>query len=100
MKYFTIHILRAKFTFWIYSKLEFKYNLYFSKVGIEFPYYCGSVIWLYPWRRKGGAKYISIDFSGDGSFGDARFNSLKEIKLAWDNFFEYWEKNPPPRGNF
>lgn len=56
-----------------------------DRVGIDFPYTGDTVIWTWPWRRKGLPKYISVGFSGTGDFGDARFHTLAEIRKAWDD---------------
>jgi len=63
-----------------------------DRAGIWFPYKGDEVLWTWPWRRdrgdgwKGGP-FISVGFSGTGEFGDARFNSLKELDEMWDDYF-------------
>jgi len=59
----------------------------FDKYGIEFPWKGDTIIWSWPWRhtdRK--ARFISMNFSGTGEFGDACFNSLKDIDQEWEEF--------------
>jgi len=90
MNFLLIRFIRARLN----GFFGYKYNLFFDRLGIEFPYYGDSVLWLYPWTRKGGAKYVSIQFSGTGDFGDARFHTLKEIKAAWDNYNDYCADQP------
>jgi len=63
---------------WLFSEID--------RFGIEFPYKGDHIIWSWWWRRHGKPKYISIGFSGNGDFGDARFSSLKEIDKMWDEF--------------
>jgi hypothetical protein len=58
----------------------------FCKHGVWFHYKGDEVLWLFPWRRVGKEKFVSLLFSGTGEFGDARFNSLRELDLAWDEF--------------
>ena len=55
----------------------------FDRLGVEFPWNGDTVIWLWWCRRNGLPKYISVGFSGNGDFGDARFNTLSEIDKAW-----------------
>ena len=52
--------------------------------GITFPYQGDEIIWIWPWKRMGGEKYISVLFSGTGQFGDCKFTSLQDIKEAWN----------------
>lgn len=59
-----------------------------DKYGILFPYKGDEVIWTWPWRRKGLAPFISLSFSGDGSFSDARYWTLEELDKARRRFFE------------
>jgi hypothetical protein len=56
-----------------------------NRFGVEFPWNGDIVIWLWWWRRDGLPKYISVGFSGNGDFGDARFHTLAEIDAAWDS---------------
>jgi hypothetical protein len=63
---------------WIFSDVD--------KHGVEFPYRGDHIIWLWPWRRQGKPKYVSVGFSGNGDFGDASFFTLKEIDKRWDDF--------------
>jgi hypothetical protein len=64
--------------------------LQFGKSGIWFWRQGDEILWLYPWARKKyqGKKYISMLFSGDGSFGDAAFYSLKEIDKTWGEYVD------------
>lgn len=57
-------------------------------IGIEFWYRGDTVIWTWPWRRKGLAPYISLGFTGTGSLGDARFWTLGEIDATWKGYEE------------
>ncbi len=57
----------------------------FDRLGVEFPWKGDTVIWLWWWRRNGLPKYISVGFSGNGDFGDARFHTLAEIDAAWES---------------
>lgn len=59
-------------------------SYYFDEFGVEFKHNGDCVIWVWPWRRHGRPKYISIGLSGNGDFGDAHFNSLAELDKAWD----------------
>ena len=54
-----------------------------DKLGVEFPWNGDTIIWLWWWKRNGMPKYISVGFSGNGDFGDARFHTLAEIDAAW-----------------
>lgn len=56
----------------------------FDKHGIEFWYRGDTVIWAWPWRRKGLAPFISLGFSGTGEWGDARYWTLKELDEQWE----------------
>jgi hypothetical protein len=56
-----------------------------DRVGVEFWYKGDTVIWTWPWRRKGLAPFISLSFSGNGDFGDARYWTLKELDDAWED---------------
>ena len=62
-----------------------------DKFGPEF-WYHGDTVW-WSWKRK---KWISSGFSGDGSFGDACFDTLKDLDKEWNNYFEAeklaWER--------
>jgi len=53
-----------------------------NKTGFFFYYIGDEVIWS--WKKH---CYISIGFSGDGSFGDAEFKSLKELSLQWKEYY-------------
>jgi hypothetical protein len=61
----------------------------FDRLGVEFPWNGDTVIWLWWWRRNGLPKYISVGFSGNGDFGDARFRTLAEIDKAWEKLGDY-----------
>lgn len=61
--------------------------------GIWFPYKGDEVLWTWPWSRRerkgdnrGKAPFISIGFSGNGEFGDARFWTLKELDQSWEEY--------------
>ena len=58
-----------------------------DNLGVQFWYNGDEVIWLWPWKRR-GYKYISILASGTGEFGDATYNSLKEIDNFWAEYEE------------
>lgn len=58
-----------------------------SRLGLEFPHRGDSVIWLWPWQRAGKGKFISLGFTGNGEWGDARFGSLAELDRAWEDYF-------------
>lgn len=84
------HILRVK----LYRRLMLDWRLANTPVkwlfvsvdslGIEFFYKGDTVIWLWPWRRKDKRlKFVSVNFSGTGEFGDALFRSLKDLDEAW-----------------
>lgn len=47
-------------------------------------WYKGDTIMIY--IKKGRLRYISVCASGNGSFGDTTFNSLKEIDDFWKSF--------------
>lgn len=70
----------------LYEKAK---RISFDSLGIEFPWKGDTIIWVYPWRRKGKPKYISILLSGNGEFGDVRLNSLKEIDKIWEKIYPY-----------
>lgn len=57
-----------------------------NRRGIEFRYHDDTLIWSWPWKRKGQPKYISVGASGTGKLGDARFKTLREVKEFWDSF--------------
>lgn len=64
----------------------------YDSLGVEF-HYCGDcVIWIWPWKRKGKPKYLSILASGTGEWGDARFESLRDIRNFWHDFQKACEK--------
>jgi len=69
-----------------------------DRAGIWFPYRGDEVLWTWPWRRReregdnrGRAPFISVGFSGNGDFGDARFWTLKEMDKEWDGYFDACE---------
>jgi len=43
---------------------------------------------LWFWGNLLCVKFISLEFSGTGEFGDAAFYSLKEIDTTWDQYFD------------
>ena len=57
-----------------------------NSLGIMFWHNGDEVIWTWPWKRNKKPKFISLLFSGNGDFGDARFNSLKEIDEFWKEY--------------
>lgn len=64
-----------------------------DKFGIDLWYKGDTLIWIFPWKRKNKElKWISLTFSGNGDFGDAKFKSLKELNNYWDEF-ENFERN-------
>ncbi len=90
-----IHNLRARIYRFILFKLKFCYSPFcflfseFDKLGVTFPWKSDTVIWLWPWHRKERKeRFISIEFSGTGEWGDAVFNSLAEIDKNWKEYFE------------
>ena len=87
------HLFRVN----LYRKLMFDWRLANSpvrwlfasvdKFGVEFFYKGDSVIYLWYWRRKDKRlKFISINFSGTGEFGDSLFASLKDLDEAWKDY--------------
>ncbi len=71
------------------EKKIFKTYLYINKSGLWFYYRGDEVGWIYPWKRKNrGYKWISLNFTGTGEFGDALFKSLKEIDEEWDRYLK------------
>jgi hypothetical protein len=54
--------------------------------GIPFRYNGDYIILRYPWQK--GKRWISILASGNGEFGDACFNSLKDIDDFWRSFMD------------
>ena len=58
-----------------------------DKIGPEF-YYRGDTIW-WSWKKK---KWISSGFSGDGSFGDACYDTLKDLDNNWKEYFNECRK--------
>lgn len=54
-----------------------------DRFGVEFSRSRDTIIWLWPWRRNGLPKFISVGLSGTGEFGDARFPTLESIDEAW-----------------
>lgn len=56
----------------------------FDKIGFDFYYKGDTVIWS--WKKK---KWISCGFSGNGQFGDACFNTLKDLDNEWNKYFGY-----------
>jgi len=85
-----IKICRGEINSVIPLKLAF-HLLTFSicKNGVWFWRDGDEIMYIWPWRREGDRfKFISLQFSGDGSFGDAKFKSLKDIDKAWGDYFE------------
>ncbi len=63
-----------------------------DKYGISFPRNGGDqIIWLFPWRRQGRGRFISVLASGTGEFGDCHFHSLKELDEYWKDY-EAWSR--------
>jgi len=61
--------------------------------GIWFPYKGDEVLWVWPWKRKnrpeddrGKAPFISLNFSGTGEWGDARYWTLEELDKHWQEY--------------
>lgn len=51
-----------------------------DSLGVEFPYKGDTLIWLWPWKRKGDPRpFISVLMSGTGEWGDAKYSSLVEL---------------------
>jgi hypothetical protein len=76
------------------EKRIFKTYIFIDKTGLWFYYRGDEVGWIYPWKRKDKKyKWISLNFSGNGEFGDACFKSLKEIDKEWDKYNETIKKN-------
>jgi hypothetical protein len=59
-----------------------------NKRGIWFFYKGDEVMYIYPWKRGVDKewKFISLQFSGNGDFGDVKFKSLKDMDKAWDDY--------------
>lgn len=74
---------------WLQRLVRLLRRVSFDRIGVEFPRNGDTVIWLWWWRRNGLPKYISVGFSGNGDFGDARFHTLAEIDKAWDSLGDY-----------
>lgn len=69
--------------------------------GILWFYYYGDEIgYILNWRKKNKKKFISLLASGTGEFGDAQFNSLKEINEFWNEFEVAIEKKHNEIQNF
>lgn len=53
-----------------------------SKDNVEFPYHGDTVIYRFPWERRGmdNRPFISLSFEGN-------FHSLKELDKQWDEYF-------------
>jgi hypothetical protein len=74
-------------------------------LGLTFAYKGDEIIWLWPWKRgdKPHLPWVSLSFTGNGDFGDARFPSLKAIDKAWHEYAEAcrqmpaWLEEPFPR---
>jgi len=56
--------------------------------GVWFSYKGDEVLWTWPWTRAGKAPFISLGFSGNGDFGDARYWTLAELDKDWDGYFD------------
>lgn len=71
-----------------------------DRAGIWFPYRGDTVIWIWPWRRGKlkGRPWISLGFTGNGEFGDARFASLAEIERQWEDYSKSFENMPECSG--
>ncbi len=80
---------------WAYRPWTAWIFITFHRHGTAFPYKGDEVWWTWPWRRHGLPKYISVGFSGTGEFGDARFNTLKELDAEWDRYEEACKKMSP-----
>lgn len=74
---------------WHQRLVRLVFSVSFDRIGVEFCYYGDTLLWVWPWRRCGLPKYISVGFSGTGEFGDARFHTLAEIRKAWDDLGNY-----------
>lgn len=61
--------------------------LSFNKIGFDFWYRGDDIIWS--WKKK---KWISCGFSGSGEFGDATYNTLRDLDKDWDNYFEVFNE--------
>lgn len=88
IKKFLISITRKEA--WIRSKnlihiAYFLLNFRVEKSGIWFWRNGDIILWLWPWRQA-KHKYVSLMLSGTGEFGDAGFNSLKEIDRVWEEY--------------
>lgn len=59
-----------------------------NRAGIDWWYKGDTVIWTWPWRRNDKPKWVSLGFSGNGDFGDARFVCLADVDLAWAGLFD------------
>lgn len=69
-RYYSAHI----------QKKLFGTYLFIDFLGIGFYYKGDEVTWLWPWKRTGKLRWLSTNF-------EAEFSSLKEIDLAWEDYF-------------
>ena len=87
IKQYCIKIMRgekkSRLPMWFWGNLLcvnfVKHGIWFWRKGDELMY-------VYPWVKPHGGKFISMLFSGNGDFGDAVFNSLKELDRSWDDW--------------
>ena len=72
---------RIKQTYWLIKYWLFRHHLdvYVDKSGIGFDYKGEEVVWLWPWKRKSGGRFLGID-----SFGV--YEKLSEIDLFWEEY--------------
>jgi hypothetical protein len=53
--------------------------------GIWFGREWDEILYVWPWKRNGKGKFVSLLASGTGEFGDASFSSLKELDQFWES---------------
>ena len=63
-------------------------GIYITAFGVQFPYFCDAVMWIYPWHRISGNPYISFGFDGV-------FPSLAAIAYEWGGYDEAMRRTSP-----
>ena len=85
--YYTIRLYAFRAYIWTLCRCGLTlFPLSVNRWGIDFWYIGDTITWTWPWRRQGRPKWVSSLFSGNGDFGDARFNTLNDIRQAWKDF--------------
>ena len=60
-----------------------------QEYGVWFFYKEDEVCYKYSWKRKNkNDKWISLEFSGTGEFGDMIYPTLKSMDKAWKEYFD------------